>query len=386
MEPNQRPKIFISYRQDDSSGYVNHLQETLVNRYGKDQVFRDIRSLKAGDDFVEVINKEVTSSNVVLVVIARSWLSSIKQKQAEGKVDHVRMEVAAALKARGSVLVVPVLVQGAPFPAKDDLPDDLQDLGKPHASILSDRWWQQDVERLIAELNSELGIVGVGEGGEVEPRPRKRRRSNSENSILGGALAGLITGTIVGIAYTLTEDVPWWRFLLASFYGLLAGALVSWGINAGVEKVSHLMGSAPVGKVFGALLGGTLSGLVAGLIGGFSFAWLSGNVVNPGWIVAAVAISSACITSGILLPDLREDWGERLLVLVMIVAITGTVASVVAWLLFEKISVLDSLVTRSPFSLGIIILGSLCGAMAGAQVGLALLVYEFRSRRLVRSN
>ena len=388
MESNRSPKIFISYRQDDSSGYVNHLQETLTSRYPEAEIFRDIRTLKAGDDFAEVIKAEVVSCDVVLVVIAKSWVSLIKQKQAEGKVDYVRYEVAAALKARPSLLIVPVLVQGASFPAKQDLPDDLQELVKLNASILSDRWWPQDVGRLVQDLNTALGIagaVGTPETG-TQTQPRNRPRSNSENSILGGSLAGCITGTIVGIAYTVNEDVPWWRFVLVSLYGLLAGALVSWSINAGVEKVSRFMGSAPVGKVVGAVVGGTLSGLFAALIGGFGFAWLSGDVVNPGWVVAAVATSSFFITAGILLPDLKQNWGERLTVLVVIAAITGGIAFVVAWLMFEKIKVLDSLVTRSPFSAGVIILGSLCGAMAGVQVGLALLVYEFRSRHAVETS
>ena len=388
MESNRRAKIFISYRHDDSSGYVNHLQETLATRYAEAEIFRDIRTLKAGDDFAEVIKTEIGSCDVVLVVIAKSWVSSIKQKQAEGKVDYVRYEVAAALNARPSLVVVPVLVQGASFPSEHDLPADLQKLVKLTASILSDRWWPQDVGRLVQDLDAKLGIAGAVKAQEsgIQPQPRKRRRSNSENSILGGSLAGFFTGTIVGIAYTVNEGVPWLRFVLVSFYGLLAGALVSWSINAGVEKVSRLMGSAPVGKLVGAVLGGTLSGLIAGLIGGFGFAWLSGDVVNPGWVVAAVATSSFFITAGILLPDLKEDWGERLIVLIIIAAITGGIAFVVAWLLFEKIGVLDSLVTRSPFSRGVIVLGSLCGAMAGAQVGLALLVYEFRSRHALKTN
>lgn len=390
MEPGHSPKIFISYRHDDSSGYVNHLHETLARQFGDDHVFRDIRDLKPGVDFVDVIKTEVDSCDVVLVVIGKAWVSVIKQKQAEGKEDFVRYEIAAALKRRPSLLVVPVLVQGASFPAKHDLPDDLQALVKLNATILSDRWWSQDIKQLVEELNRWLAGRGVrpsGEAGIAIPKlPDTRRRSNSENSILGGSLAGLITGTVVGIAYTVTEAVPWWRFILASVYGLLAGALVSWSINAGIEKVSRLMGNAPVAKIVGGVLGGALSGIIAGLMGGFGFAWLSGNVVNPGWVLAAVAFSSFFITAGILIPDLKQDWRERLTVLIIVAAVTCGIAFVFAWLVFEKLNVLGSLITKSPFSIGVISLGLLCGAMAGAQVGLALFVYEYRSRPTLAVN
>ena len=381
MESNRRPKIFISYRHADASGYVNHLHETLAARYDEAQVFRDIHDLKPGVDFVDVIKTEVESCDVVLVVIGKSWTSLIKQKQAEGQEDFVRYEVAAALKLRPKLLVVPVLVQGASFPSKQELPDDLQELVKLNASILSDRWWPQDVGQLLDDLNRSLGIEGRTEGRENGRQLQSHipRRSNSENSIVGGSLAGLITGTVVGILYTVTEGLPWWRSLLVSFYGLLAGALVSWSINAGVERVSRLMGNARIAKLIGGVVGGSIGGLVAGLIGGFGFAWLPGNVVNPGWIVAAVAISSIFITGGILLPDLKHDWRGRLPVLIPIAGIAVGLAFLVGWLLFEKIKVLDSLSTRSPTSLGVIILGLLCGAMAGAQVGMALLFYESRS-------
>jgi MFS family permease len=390
MEPNQPPEIFISYRHDDSSGYVNHLHETLARQFGDDHVFRDIRDLKPGVDFVDVIKTEINSCDVVLVVIGKTWASRFKQKHAEGKEDYVHYEIAAALKLRPSLLVVPVLVQGASFPAKQDLPGDLQELVKLNATILSDRWWSQDVTQLLEDLNRWLGRRGArhsGEAGIATPsQPEQRRTSNSQNSVLGGSLAGLITGTVVGIAYTVTEAVPWWRAILVSIYGLLAGALISWSINAGIEKVSGFMGNAPVAKIVGGVIGGALSGIVAGLMGGFGFAWLSGNVVNPGWILAAVAFSSLFITAGILIPDLKQDWRERLTVLIIVVAVTCGITFVFAWLVFEKFNVLGSLVTKSPFSIGVITLGLLCGAMAGAQVGLALFVYEYRSRPTIVSN
>lgn len=387
MEPNRQPKIFISYRQEDSSDTTNHLHETLSKQFGSENVFMDIRSLEGGDDFPEVIKSNlINSSDVVLVVIGKSWMSSIKEKQAAGQKDYVRYEVATALATHPSGRVMPVLVQGASFPAESDLPPDMSRLVPLYANTLSVRWWPQDVQRLIGNIRKKLGIA---EGVEVPEtrgkQPSRKPRSNAEISFLGGSFAGLVTGLLLGVAYTLTQPVSWWRFSLVGLYGLVAGALISWSINTGVEKVSRAIGNVLIGKIVGAALGGALSGVVAGVIAGFGFVSLSGNVVESGWVVAAVAVSSFFITAGILLPDLEQDWVERLIVLVVIVATTVPIAFFVSWLLLGESDGGDSFTMNSPFSLGVMVLGSLCGAMAGAQVGLALVIFELRSRRAVET-
>ena len=91
-------------------------------------------------------------------------------------------------------------------------------------------------------------------------------------------------------------------------------------------------------------------------------------------------MSSFFITAGILLPDLQQDWFERSIVLVGIAVITSVIAFIVAWLLFNAFGGLED----SPYVLLVLIFGLLYGAMAGAQVGLALVVYEIRSRMRLR--
>ena len=384
---DRQHKIFISYRQNDSSDTVNYLHDVLTRRFGPENVFMDIRSLKGGDELAEVIKSKIRESDVVLVIIGNSWVSSIKQRQAEGKIDHVRLEVATALKARPSVRVIPVTVQEASFPAESDLPDDMHSLVGLRGNILSVRWWRLDVEELMDHIKTSSGIAGALEGQKTETQthPHKQRRSTVEVSILGGALAGMITGTVVGIAYTVTERVSWSRVAIVTVYGLVAGFLVSALINAGIEKSPRVIGN-PIGRKFvGAVLGGALGGLIAGLIAGFLFSLFPNDeLVHAGWVVAAVALSSFFITAGILLPDLKQDWVERSIVFVGIAVVVAIIAFVVAWLLIKKFSGLGSLVTDSPYSLGVLIFGSLYGAMAGAQVGLALVVYEIRSRMRLR--
>lgn len=40
------PKIFVSYRRDDTSGYTGRLCDALTDRFGRDHVFFDIDTLQ----------------------------------------------------------------------------------------------------------------------------------------------------------------------------------------------------------------------------------------------------------------------------------------------------------------------------------------------------
>src|SRR5438128_24895 len=55
------PRIFISYRRDDSSGHAGRLFDELCNQFGRDQVFMDIDTLEPGQDFVNVLENAVGS-------------------------------------------------------------------------------------------------------------------------------------------------------------------------------------------------------------------------------------------------------------------------------------------------------------------------------------
>jgi hypothetical protein len=44
-------KIFISYRREDSEGYVGRLYDNLVETFGPDEVFLDVVNLELDIDF-----------------------------------------------------------------------------------------------------------------------------------------------------------------------------------------------------------------------------------------------------------------------------------------------------------------------------------------------
>lgn len=150
-------RLFISYRRDDSSGYVNHLYELLCEHFSPEDIFRDVRAIQPGEDFVEVIETAVAECEVLLVMIGKQWLNIVDRsgkRRLDNPHDFVRIEIATAL-AR-NIPVIPLLVGRAGMPSANDLPDDLQKLARRNALELSDKNFKQDVEELVTVVKRFL--------------------------------------------------------------------------------------------------------------------------------------------------------------------------------------------------------------------------------------
>ncbi len=55
------PKIFISYRRNDSAPSAGRIYDRLEGRFGQGQVFMDVDTIRPGLDFVEVVQQAVGS-------------------------------------------------------------------------------------------------------------------------------------------------------------------------------------------------------------------------------------------------------------------------------------------------------------------------------------
>lgn len=145
--------LFISYRREDTSGYAGRLFETLAAYVGRERLFMDVDTIRPGEDFLKVIEQTVGSSEAVIVLIGPRWLSAVDadgRPRLEDPEDFVRLEVKAALD-RG-LRVIPVLVDGATVPDREQLPSDLAALTRRHAVHLTHERWQTDVEHLVRSL------------------------------------------------------------------------------------------------------------------------------------------------------------------------------------------------------------------------------------------
>jgi hypothetical protein len=155
--PEETDGIFISYRRDDSAGYAGRITDSFEEYFGKDNVFGDIDSIEPGLDFSEAIERALESSEVLVAVIGKNWLTATDaagRKRLQDPHDYVRMEIAVALQR--NLRVVPVLVQGAAMPSTDELPDDLAPLSRRNAFEIHDSSWRDDLRHLITALDGVL--------------------------------------------------------------------------------------------------------------------------------------------------------------------------------------------------------------------------------------
>ena len=151
---------FISYRREDAAGYAGRLRASLERRLGSARVFRDVDTLRPGQDFVQAIESRLSDCAVMLAVIGRDWVNArdlAGSRRLDEPFDFVRLEIAAAL-ARPNVLVVPVLVEGAAMPSAAELPENLKPLIRRHAVSIRDETWDGDVDRLVNVIESAISM------------------------------------------------------------------------------------------------------------------------------------------------------------------------------------------------------------------------------------
>jgi hypothetical protein len=151
------PKVFITYRRQETAIHAGRLYDAMVVRFGEGNVFMDV-DMAPGVDFVERITEAVAACHVLIVVMGPTW-ATVKNDEGEARLadpeDFVRLEVETALRRR-DVTPIPVLVGGAQMPNREDLPEEVRALTRRNALELSNLRWRQDVGRLISTLDELL--------------------------------------------------------------------------------------------------------------------------------------------------------------------------------------------------------------------------------------
>jgi uncharacterized protein YecT (DUF1311 family) len=148
--------VFICYRREDSGGFAGRIYDRLTSSLGRENVFFDVDSIAPGLDFVDALSERVGRCDALIAVIGKTWLSSAdadKKRRLDDPNDFVRIEIEAALSR--SVRVIPVLVDGAILPRREDLPPSIDKLTRRQGIEISHARFDSDVENLIRAL-SEL--------------------------------------------------------------------------------------------------------------------------------------------------------------------------------------------------------------------------------------
>jgi hypothetical protein len=152
-------KIFLNYRRDDSRWPTLSLYNLLAQVFPREQLFMDVEGyIRPGDDFVEVLEEQVSACEVMIVVIGPQWLSLTDDggspRIADAN-DFVHIEIATALARR--IRVIPVLVDGASMPKEGALPEPLKALARRQAIRLSHDRFGADSQGLVKALQEIIG-------------------------------------------------------------------------------------------------------------------------------------------------------------------------------------------------------------------------------------
>lgn len=205
-------EIFLSYRRTDSVGAAGRLFDRLAGYFGTDQVFRDIDSIEAGENFDTRIRDALRLATVVLVVIGPRWLEARSEdgiRRIDDPADYVRREIEMALSSDAAV--VPLRVEGAALPAAESLPASVRALALRNDWELSDRRWDSDMRDLIAHLEQGLGIPPGDSGA-------------TQSKTLSAAALTALSGFLPNLFYLLTGPR---RFLARHTRGRAADLLAA---------------------------------------------------------------------------------------------------------------------------------------------------------------
>jgi hypothetical protein len=182
------PRIFISYRRDDTQAIAGRIFDRLVVTFGKENVFKDVDVIPPGSNFVEVLETELRKCNVLLVVIGSKWVNIADKdgnRRLENPEDFVRIEVERGLN-RPDMLVIPVLVDSAGVPSPAELPDSLDKIASLQVvQVRHDPDFHRDMTRLIDFLK-----VLEQQEQAVRQREQNRAQRNLRHAMVSIGISG----------------------------------------------------------------------------------------------------------------------------------------------------------------------------------------------------
>jgi hypothetical protein len=219
-------KIFLNYRREDDPGFALALFGRLEQSFPSDQLFMDVEGgIKAGEDFVRVLEERVNACDVMLVLIGPKWLTVTDEtgrRRLDNPEDFVRIEVESALRL--GKRVIPVLVPKTEMPRADALPEPLKPLARRNAVGLSQERFKADVQGLTKALEGALAEAEAArqeaatEAAAAEKRRAAEQAARAEEAARAEkervrleAIAGLSPAHIAK-----AEELANWDFIKAS--------------------------------------------------------------------------------------------------------------------------------------------------------------------------
>ncbi len=315
MSSPATPKVFISYRRQDTAGHAGRLYDAMAARFGEKHVFVDV-DLEPGVDFVERIKEAIAVSHVLLVMIGPRWAMISEVDGGAPRLadpdDFVRLEVETALR-RPDITVIPVLVAGAQMPDPDSLPEGLRPLAHRNAIELSDMRWRYDVGRLNSTLDELL--AGTTATHQIPASAPVAEPSTHVSSTARLFIDGMLVAGVAALAARWLADpinpadatseagqVAAATLRRTIVWALLGLALAVW--LSFVRDVRPIAGRALLGLAIGALAG-ALGGVIQ-----FAPTYVQDFEASPD-TVRAISIAAYAVSGSLIGGLLGALWTPR---------------------------------------------------------------------------
>jgi hypothetical protein len=201
-----RPRVFVSYRRKDTQHAAGRLGDMLSKDF---DLFMDVDDIAPGTDYTLALQGAVDASQVMLALIGPAWATErdeFDRRRIDNPDDWVAHEIAVGLQR--NIVVIPVLIDGARMPDREDLPPHLADLANRHAFRLHHESFADDADRLRRAIHRVVN--GWPEDDEPEPQrfvplpapppaPAPSRRRGVIAIVVMLVLAALIGGAAIVI-------------------------------------------------------------------------------------------------------------------------------------------------------------------------------------------
>jgi hypothetical protein len=141
---NDKLKVFISYRRDDSSGFSGRIADKLRSNF---DVFHDIEGIALGENFPKVLKEKIKKSDVVLFLIGKESAKLFEERS--GEKDYLVEEIYLAEISHSRI--IPILLDGAIMP--NNFPEKISFISQLNAYDMRHIHFKQDIEHLIREID-----------------------------------------------------------------------------------------------------------------------------------------------------------------------------------------------------------------------------------------
>jgi hypothetical protein len=149
--------VFLSYRRRDATHFAGRLRETISRDVPQATIFRDIDSIKLGEDFVQVLDQQLDSCRAMIVVIGPDWVG-LDEKTGKRRIDDpedfARLEVEHAIDRK--IPLIPVLLDGAQLPDANGLPETLRPIRRRQHIAVDGQNYSRTVPEISARLKEIL--------------------------------------------------------------------------------------------------------------------------------------------------------------------------------------------------------------------------------------